>query len=69
MLFSILNAVLNGSKTYDVIGEQIIEYDKEEGSRKSRNTSKEYFWNDGSKELESPARILKKGLDLTFNLA
>jgi hypothetical protein len=43
-----------------------LEYNKKEDG--GREKEKDYYWNNSKRSLESPAKILKKGLELTFNL-
>ena len=66
LLFNMLNSVVNSSKAYQQIGGQILEYNKKEDG--GREKEKDYYWNNSKRSLESPAKILKKGLELTFNL-
>ena len=66
LLFNMLNSVVNSSKAYQQIGGQILEYNKKED--RGREKEKDYYWNNSKRSLESPAKILKKGLELTFNL-
>lgn len=66
-------------KISDNIGGQIIDYDRKEQSTPasrnsiSNNTPKitkkvSYHWEDSNKELDSPAKIMKNALKMTFDL-
>lgn len=60
LLFAVYNTLKTNGQTLEEVGEKIIDFEGEDKGKEP------YYWRQNRRE--SPAKILKRGLEMTYNL-
>jgi hypothetical protein len=67
LLFNLHSDVAKSSQATEEMGQRMARYDPNSQARNARS-GKKYYWREDRVALESPAKMLTMGLDMTFRL-
>jgi hypothetical protein len=67
LLFNLHSDVAKNTQVYEEMGQRMAKYDPTSHNRNGQ-TGNKYYWREDRVSLQSPAKILSMGLDLTFRV-